>query len=104
MAEAEFLECGVALSIYEAPHPEIQILNAQAADMLLEIKGIKASFVAGANVNGLTAISARSLGEINVQLIMEGFGGGGQLMTAGAQTGLSPEEVIAKLKSVFGSK
>ena len=102
MAEAEFLKCGVALSICEGPHPEIQILNAQAADMLLEIKGIKASFVAGTDSAGITSVSARSLGEINVQLIMEGFGGGGQLMTAGAQTGLSPKEVIDKLKTIFG--
>ena len=102
VSEAEFLECGVALSVCEGPHPEMQILNSQAADMLLEIKGIKASFVAGVDFSGLTTISARSLGEINVQLIMEGFGGGGQLMTAGAQTGLKPQEVIARLKTVFG--
>jgi c-di-AMP phosphodiesterase-like protein len=101
VAKAEFLECGIAVSICEGPHPEMQIIDAQAAEMLLEIKGIKASFVTGIDEDGLTVISARSLGEVNVQLIMEEFGGGGHLMTAGAQTELSPEEVVEKLKKIF---
>ena len=103
VAGAEFLECGAALSICEGPNREMQLLNAQAADMLLDIKGIKASFVAGLHSDGFTAVSARSLGEINVQLIMEEFGGGGQLMAAGAQTDMSPEDVLARLRAILGT-
>ena len=100
IANAEFLEGGIALSICKDPHPEIQILNSQAAEILLEIKGIKASFVAGTDNSG-TTISARSLGEINVQRIMEAFGGGGHLMAAGARTPLSPQEAIEQIKEMF---
>ena len=101
VAEAEFLENGIALSICVGGHPEIQVINAQAADILLEVKGIKASFIAGTDSEGTTCVSARSLGEINVQRVMEKFDGGGHLTTAGAQTALSPEEVIETLKKMF---
>jgi len=101
IAKAEFLECGVAISICEGSHPDMQVLNAQAAETLLDVKGIKASFVAGLDSEGVTTVSARSFGEINVQTIMEEFGGGGHLMTAGAQTNLSPMEVKEKLKGIF---
>jgi c-di-AMP phosphodiesterase-like protein len=98
IAKAEFLNNTIALSICEGMHPEMHIINAQAADILLEIKGIKASFVAGLDDEGFTVVSARSLGEINVQVIMEEFGGGGHLMTAGAQTELPPGEVISRIR------
>ncbi|MCL1808888.1 MAG: DHH family phosphoesterase [Clostridiales bacterium] len=101
IAKAEFLDCGAALSICEGSHPDMQVLNAQTAEMLLDVKGIKASFVAGLDGEGVTTVSARSFGEINVQTIMEEFGGGGHLMTAGAQTKLSPREVMEKLKEHF---
>ena len=76
---------------------DVQVLNAQVADELLNIKGIKASFVAGKNDKGVTCVSARSLGDMNVQLIMEKYGGGGHLTTAGAQMDGEPEEVIDKI-------
>ena len=101
IAKAEFLDCGIALSVCEGAHPDMQVINAQAAEMLLDIKGIKASFVAGVDSEGVTTVSARSFGEVNVQVTMEAFGGGGHLMTAGAQTKLSPEEVMEKLKKIF---
>ena len=101
VANAEFIEGGIAFSICEGSHPEMQLINAQAADILLEIKGIKASFVAGIDEDGKTTISARSLGEINVQLIMEEFDGGGHFMTAGAQVDMSPKEVIENIKEIF---
>lgn len=59
-------------------------LSAKASDELLNIEGIRASFVLG-DVDNTIMISARSLGDINVQLIMERLGGGGHLTTAGAQ-------------------
>ena len=60
------------------------IVAAQAANDLLNISGIKASFVL-TEYNSKVYISARSIDEINVQLIMEQMGGGGHLSTAGAQ-------------------
>ncbi|NLD10768.1 MAG: DHH family phosphoesterase, partial [Clostridiales bacterium] len=78
-----------------------QIINSQVADELLNIKGVKASFVAGRNSAGKTGISARSLGDINVQLIMEKLGGGGHLTTAGAQVEESPEEVLEIVKGIL---
>ena len=56
---------------------------AQAADELLSIKGVAASFVLFPTGNTVN-ISARSLGDINVQLIMETLGGGGHFTMAGA--------------------
>ena len=56
-----------------------------AADELLNIRGMRASFVVGENDDGSLRVSARSLGGINVQLIMEKLGGGGNSTTAGGQ-------------------
>ena len=60
------------------------IVGAQAANELLNIVGIKASFVL-TEYNGKVYISSRSIDEINVQLIMERIGGGGHMNVAGAQ-------------------
>ena len=46
-------------------------------------------------------VSARSLGDVNVQLIMEQLGGGGHLNTAGAQVTMTPEETLEKLKEIL---
>jgi len=73
-------------------------LAAQAADELLTIQGVQASFVLYREQD-VVNISARSLGEINVQLILEKLGGGGHFDTAGAQVReKSMEEVSALLK------
>lgn len=100
IAAAEFYDNGVAMSVCEGENQEAQVINSQVADELLNIKGIKASFVAGRNDKGVTCVSARSLGEVNVQLIMEKLGGGGHLTTAGSQVDMSPEEVLAKIRSM----
>ncbi|MDE7199579.1 MAG: DHH family phosphoesterase [Lachnospiraceae bacterium] len=60
------------------------VVGAQAANELLNIKGIKASFIL-TRYNGIIYISARSIDEVNVQVIMERMGGGGHLNIAGAQ-------------------
>ena len=60
------------------------VVGAQAANELLNISGIKASFVLTEH-NGKIYVSARSMGDISVQLVMEQLGGGGHLDTAGAQ-------------------
>lgn len=97
IAAAEFHENGIATSICEGCNEDAPVIHSQVADELLNIKGIKASFVAGRTERGNTVISARSLGERNVQVIMEKLGGGGHLTTAGAQVDMSPEEVIVKV-------
>jgi c-di-AMP phosphodiesterase-like protein len=101
MANADFLEEGIAISICEGRNVNAQIINSQVADELLTIKGIKASFVAGRNEEGRTVLSARSLGDINVQTIMEEFDGGGHLTTAGAQMDMEPREAIEKVKEIL---
>lgn len=60
------------------------VVGAQAANELLNIKGIRASFIL-TRYNGIIYISARSIDEVNVQVIMERMGGGGHLNIAGAQ-------------------
>lgn len=102
IAAAEFHEGGIATSILEGENEDAQVINSQVADELLNIKGVKASFVAGKTKTGKTVISARSLGELNVQVIMERLGGGGHLTTAGAQVELSPQEVIQQAVRLAG--
>jgi c-di-AMP phosphodiesterase-like protein len=62
-----------------------QVLIAQAADTLLTMNNIVASFVISRLKDGRISISARSLGEVNVQVIMEMLGGGGHLTNAATQ-------------------
>lgn len=75
------------------------MIIAQAADTLLTMDGVLASFVIAKRAEGVIGISARSLGNINVQVIMESLKGGGHLTNAATQlTGLSIEETEAQLK------
>ncbi|MDR0357304.1 MAG: DHH family phosphoesterase [Clostridiales Family XIII bacterium] len=98
IANAKFDRNGIAISRNEGKHENAQIIIAQAADELLDIKGIRASFVVGETQREVV-VSARSLGDLNVQVIMERFGGGGHLTMAAAQiTDMTPEEVIKKIK------
>ena len=62
-----------------------QVLIAQAADTLLTMSGVVASFVLSNRNDNLIGISARSLGDVNVQVIMEGLHGGGHLTNAATQ-------------------
>lgn len=74
------------------------VIVAKAADELLNISGIFASFVL-AEINGEIFISGRSVGDINVQVILEALGGGGHMNIAGAKmSNLTMDEVINKLK------
>ncbi len=101
IAEAEIVVEGIAISVCEGRHKNVQILASQAADELLNIQGIKASFVVGSNEMGLTVVSARSLGGVNVQTIMEKMGGGGHLATAGTQIDRSVEDTVEELKELI---
>lgn len=71
--------CGEEVKSYDP------VIAAQAADTLLSLSGIDASFVVTKRRDGKVGISARSLGDINVQLIMERLGGGGHLSNAATQ-------------------
>ncbi|MEG2653610.1 MAG: DHHA1 domain-containing protein, partial [Ruthenibacterium sp.] len=64
--------------------PELSVVVPQAANDLLTIDGVDASFVA-VDMGGQISISARSMGEVNVQLVMETLGGGGHMAMAGVQ-------------------
>ncbi len=77
------------------------IIGAQAANELLNINDVKASFVL-TEYNGRIYVSARSIDEVNVQIIMERLGGGGHMNTAGAQfQHTDMEEAIATLKEMI---
>ena len=89
--------CGVSEKI-----DEIKMVSAQAADELLGIEDVDASFVFYYESSDVVAYSARSMGRINVQIIMEKLGGGGHLTMAGAQTkGIDLEEGARRLKQAI---
>lgn len=100
--QAEVFEESFAIS--ECPADGIEnptIVAAQAANELLEIKGIKASIVMS-QYNGMIYLSARSIDEVNVQVMMERLGGGGHRAVAGAQLKeMNIEEAKEKLKEVI---
>lgn len=98
---ATIRKSGIAISVCDKNAPDSQLLAAQAADELLGIRGIYAAFVL-AETDEQTAISGRSYGQINVQVILERLGGGGHLTMAGAQLkGATAEEAIAKLEEAI---
>ncbi|MEI6131436.1 MAG: DHH family phosphoesterase [Bacillota bacterium] len=81
---AEITEEGIAVATCPEDTPEAQLVSASAADQLLNLSGINATFVLS-DLNGVVHISGRSYGEINVQMILEALGGGGHQTVAGAQ-------------------
>ncbi len=83
VTEAQIYSNNIAISLFDGVVPHTVI--AAAADEMLEITDIKASFVVANGENGNIVISGRSLGEINVQVVLEKLGGGGHMMLAGAQ-------------------
>jgi c-di-AMP phosphodiesterase-like protein len=91
---------GVAIATYTHKTGDSQIAAAQAADMLLNIEGINVSFVLYP-IEGGVAVSARSQGDINVQLIVEELGGGGHQTVAGAQIkGVGLDEVKSRITAL----
>lgn len=91
----------IAIAVADSGKQVPQLLIAQAADTLLNMTGIKASFVVGLRQDGLVGVSARSLGQINVQIVMERLGGGGHFTNAAAQLQGTVTEVAGKLKQVL---
>ncbi len=99
VSQAEIYKQYFAISVCTADDlPSPTIIGAQAANELLNIKGIKASFVL-TDYQGKIYISARSIDEVNVQIIMERMGGGGHMNTAACQMeGMGLIEAIGALK------
>lgn len=90
-----FSECNAELA--DSP----TVIGAQAANSLLEIDGIKAAIVL-TPFNGQIYVSARSIDDVNVQVMMEKIGGGGHMSVAGAQLkDITMDEAKAKIKSVI---
>lgn len=85
VSNSDFFEGGLIVSVCPDDAPNIQILSAQIADFLLSIEHARMSLVFFKLPPSTIGICARSLGEINVQVLMESFGGGGHLNVAGAQ-------------------
>ena len=84
IVEGAYLYKGCAIATSDELDPAMSVVLPMAATDLLTINGVDASFVAIAK-NGGVNISARSMGELNVQVILEPLGGGGHLTMAGAQ-------------------
>ncbi len=84
VSKSEIVNDSIAISTYENDDENANIIAAKAADELLTIGGINASFVLGKTGDRIY-ISGRSIGGINVQLILEKLGGGGHITLAGAQ-------------------
>ena len=101
VSQAEIYRQSYAISVCRGEHVQSPtVVGAQAANELLNIKGIKASFVMTA-YNGAIYVSARSIDEVNVQLVMERMGGGGHMNIAGCQVQGSVEDAIGMLKQTL---
>ena len=95
--KAEIVNETIAISTYKEKTKDASLICAKAADELLTISDITASFVLG-NLGDKICISGRSIGDINVQVILEKLGGGGHITLAGAQVeGMTMEEVKQEL-------
>ena len=94
MKEARMYRQGVTISALG--HPVDRVTAAQAADELLTVSGVNASFVLFPDDSGRVILSARSSGDVNVQVITEALGGGGNAAVAGAQI---PEKTVETVLS-----
>ncbi len=106
--KAEIIRDTIAISSYEIQEKDTSLICAKAADELLTIGNITASFVLG-TMGEKICISGRSIGDINVQVILEKLGGGGHITLAGAQLeGKTIEEarqeLIEKIEEYFSEK
>lgn len=99
--DAEVVYDNIAISICPSNIKSAQLIAAQAADQLLSLSGLVAAFVLSYH-EGEVVISGRSLGEINVQMILEKLGGGGHMTVAGAQIeNVSIQEAKDRLKNAI---
>lgn len=104
LVEGAELYKGCAIAYTEEALPEIRVAAAQAADELLSISGVEASFVIYRTDNAAN-FSARSLGDVNVQILMEALGGGGHYTMSGARLeNTTAQEAVERLKKVLDEK
>ncbi|WP_071461050.1 DHH family phosphoesterase [Bacillus massilinigeriensis] len=97
-----FYQEGIVIAKADDSQTCDQVLIAQSADTLLTMDGVTASFVISKRGDGLIGISARSLGEVNVQVIMENLNGGGHLTNAATQLSeVSMEEAESMLQGAI---
>ena len=97
VANSEMVYDTIAIATYDETDKNANIVCAKAADELLTISNITASFVIG-KLGDKVCISGRSIGDINVQIILEKLGGGGHITLAGAQIeGMDIDEVKQEL-------
>ena len=95
--DAQIVNNSIGISIYEKEDKNANLICAKAADELLTISDITASFVLGKQGDKI-CVSGRSIGDINVQVILEKLGGGGHITVAGAQIeGMTLEEAKQEL-------
>ncbi|RFU62492.1 DHH family phosphoesterase [Peribacillus glennii] len=99
--KVSFYKNGIAIAKGSPEEFHDQVLIAQAADTLLTMDGVLASFVISRRTEDMVSISARSLGDINVQVIMEMLEGGGHLTNAATQLYTSIEEAEERLKTAI---
>ncbi|MGM8215797.1 DHH family phosphoesterase [Bacillaceae bacterium W0354] len=93
---------GIAIATGKENTTYHAIIIAQAADTLLTMSDVKASFVVAVRKDGKVGISARSLGEVNVQIIMERLNGGGHLTNAATQLeDTTTEQVVEQLRDII---
>ena len=107
--KAEIVRDSIGISIYDVQEKETSLICAKAADELLTIGNITASFVLGLMEDGKVCISGRSIGDINVQVILEKLGGGGHITLSGAQLenmtiDEAKQELISKINEYFEEK
>ena len=101
ISKAEIVEGSIAISTYNEDELNTTLVIAKAADELLTISGISASFVLG-KTDDTIYISGRTIGDINVQLILEKLGGGGHITLAGAQLpNTTIDDALLKLKNAI---
>lgn len=102
LSRIEFIDPQIAIVCGEEDVTYTGVIAAQTADMLLSMENVDASFVIIKRIDGRIGISARSLGNTNVQRLMEKLGGGGHLSNAATQLeGVTVEETLHLLKEVL---
>ena len=90
------------IAIASPQEPQDRVVAAMAADDLLNIMGVRASIVVAPDGRGNCFASARSIGDVNVQLIMEALGGGGNRNAAAMQLpDTTPQETLEKVRKAI---
>ena len=108
VSKAEMLYDSIAISVYDGEEEDNNIVAAKAADELLTVNNITASFTL-CKQDDKVFISGRSIGEINVQVILEKLGGGGHITMAGAQVAdmtieETKQELINRINEYFAEE